>query len=355
MALIFLASHRLKPEKAEWAWEILTEMNETNRRRFRSNAADRELESLMPADAPAARDALGALIQRETECLRAKAEAHRQREHAKATRAADLFAFDETPEGERLRRFEISSGRGYARAIDTFLKLRRAAPIRQLSDGPLSDGPLSDGPLSDGPLSVVRGPLLVADDAATAIAEVNALNEPNFGPLPVVSCPLPVADQAITAAGVRNASNEPTAGPSSVNSRPVSVPASEVQRSDSPNAPDDPIESCGILTNEPITQRTAGPNERAEAEEPKPSRSERLRKPNDDARRAAEEAMTARRAQRREQRNHNGKPEPSRANARTASAGQGTRMVNTSGKMTDLNELLKTVFATYDEANLVPS
>ena len=69
VALIFLATHRLKPEQAEWAWEILSEMDAKNQERFRSNAADRELESLMPADAAEARNALGVLIQRETERL----------------------------------------------------------------------------------------------------------------------------------------------------------------------------------------------------------------------------------------------------------------------------------------------
>ena len=78
VALIFLASYRLKPEQAEWAWEILSEMDAKNQERFRSNAADRELESLMPADAAEARNALGELIQGETERLNAKAETHRR-------------------------------------------------------------------------------------------------------------------------------------------------------------------------------------------------------------------------------------------------------------------------------------
>jgi hypothetical protein len=97
VALIFLASHRLKPEQAEWAWEILSEMDGKNQERFRSNAADRELQLLMPADAAEARNALGALIQRETERLNTRAETHRRRERVKAARAGDLLGFDETP------------------------------------------------------------------------------------------------------------------------------------------------------------------------------------------------------------------------------------------------------------------
>ena len=79
----------------------------------------------------------------------------------KAARAGDLLGFDETPEGERLGRFEITSGRGYNRAIDTFLKLRRTEAICQWSIGPLSGDPLPDG-----------------QDMAAATAETNAPNEP---------------------------------------------------------------------------------------------------------------------------------------------------------------------------------
>jgi hypothetical protein len=185
VALIFLASHRLKlqPENTEWAWEILMEMDENNRKRFRGHAADRELESFMPADAAEARDALRALIQRETLRLRAKFKAHRRCERVKAERAADLLAFDETPDGERLRRFEISSGRGYARAIETLLKLRKAP------NGPLSEvrGPLPEGECSppenvtneatDGSLSVVGGECSLPQ---------NVTNEATDGSLSVV-------------------------------------------------------------------------------------------------------------------------------------------------------------------------
>ena len=86
----------------------------------------------------------------------------------KAARAGDLLGFDETPDGERLRRFEITSGRGYNRAIDTFLKLRRAEAIGQWSIGPLSavSGPLSGDPLPD------------RQDMAAVTAERHAPNEP---------------------------------------------------------------------------------------------------------------------------------------------------------------------------------
>ena len=108
-----------------------------------------------------------ALIQRETESLNATAELHRLRERVQAARAADLLGFDETPDGERLRRFEITSGRGYSRSIDIFLKLRRAEAAGQMSVDQVTDDPRSDAndmtaAKAEGPLSVVGGPLAVA-------------------------------------------------------------------------------------------------------------------------------------------------------------------------------------------------
>ena len=38
-------------------------------------------------------------------------------------------AFDDSPEGERLRRFDLACGRGMARSLDSLLKLRRRAGI----------------------------------------------------------------------------------------------------------------------------------------------------------------------------------------------------------------------------------
>jgi hypothetical protein len=56
-----------------------------------------------------------------------KAEAHRERAAVKAELAADILAFDDSPEGERLRRYELAHGRGVARAIDLLRKHRLTA------------------------------------------------------------------------------------------------------------------------------------------------------------------------------------------------------------------------------------
>ena len=55
----------------------------------------------------------------------------------------DILAFDDSREGERLRRYELASGRGLARSL---------AELRRYQHS--------------GPLSVVSGPLSVADDSS---------------------------------------------------------------------------------------------------------------------------------------------------------------------------------------------
>jgi hypothetical protein len=171
VAMIYLASHQIKPQGPEWAWEIHTEMNEEQKKRFRDNVADRQLEALLPATADDARDVLLALVGRQIEWLTARADAHRQRERAKTARLASCLDFDDSVEGERLRRFETSSGRGYNRAIDSFLKFRKEEPGRTNDDRECGDMGISgssdwgsepDGLLSD------------AADPADAIAEPNA-------------------------------------------------------------------------------------------------------------------------------------------------------------------------------------
>ena len=54
------------------------------------------------------------IIERATERLKLKAEAHRERARVQAALASDILAFDDSPEGERVRRYEQSSGRGLA-------------------------------------------------------------------------------------------------------------------------------------------------------------------------------------------------------------------------------------------------
>ena len=133
VAMVFLASWVLKPVKT-WDWEISTELTQNDTREFRNNAAIREFDSIKPQDPATARAVLLALIERATQRLALQADAHRERARLLAALAPDILAFDESVGGERLRRYELMSGRALARSLDELRKHRRSPVVRgQLS------------------------------------------------------------------------------------------------------------------------------------------------------------------------------------------------------------------------------
>ena len=167
VAIVFIASFVLKAAKGEWSWEIMTELNSVDQKRFRDDAATRQLASLKPADGAGAREMLLALIARASEQLQAKAQVHRERAKTRAALAADYLAFDESSAGERLRRHEQAASRGIARSLEMLVKLRRAPE------------------LVSGPLSVVSGESMTNEPTdelvscpSSVVSGENATNEP---------------------------------------------------------------------------------------------------------------------------------------------------------------------------------
>ena len=64
-------------------------------------------------------------MDRATGRLSALAEAHRIRDDMTAARRRELLAFDDSPQGERLRRHAVACDRGLHRALAAILKLRK--------------------------------------------------------------------------------------------------------------------------------------------------------------------------------------------------------------------------------------
>jgi hypothetical protein len=125
VAMVFLASSVLKPDRRPWYWEIANEMNQQDWDRLESNIADRQLNSRKPANPAEAKEALLAIIERATERLTLKAELHRERAEFKEEIAAEKLRFDESPMGQRLRDYEQANVRGIDRALNRLYKLRR--------------------------------------------------------------------------------------------------------------------------------------------------------------------------------------------------------------------------------------
>jgi hypothetical protein len=297
------------------------------------------------------------LIERTTVRLTAKAEAHRERARVMAAFAPDILAFDDSPDGERLRRFELASGRGLSRSLNDLDKRRRS------------------------PLSVVSGPLSVAGCKAEAVTEAFATNEPTNAPENATNEPTAAEENGTNeptnacenvtnepTEGPENATNEPTdarenatnesvGGPWSVVRCPLPAVGDMVASKDEQNVTNEPTdarenttneptEACEIVTNEPIPSE-ADPEEAVESFEQgvarrKAMRAESLRILNEEARREAEQAMAARRARLRERKERNAKP-GNQPNGRAARTAPTRKMENVAREKRELDEFVKTV------------
>jgi hypothetical protein len=340
VAMVFLASFVLKPDRGKWYWEISMELIDDDTDRFRKNAATRQLQLLMPADVASARDALRALIDRATEPLTAKAEAFRERARIKAALAADILAFDPSVEAERLRRHELASGRAMARSLDTLFKLRRAPEAAESSvvSGrnlsvvgcalPIADGEGELVAKSIAPNEATGGCRIATieptdEEIDTTWAQEIDTNEATDGPVPAVNCPL----SGVVCEPCENVTNEPTDGPLSAVSGTLSENAAASEdATNEANAVHEAVtnEATGAgknLTNEanagdgelqapidggtvlePVTAGITTETTDEALKRIRRTREEDVRKLNERARKEVELAMAARRAHRAERR-----------------------------------------------------
>jgi hypothetical protein len=134
--MIFVACQTIESRTGKLIPEIWNELRKFERKQYAERLIGRGIEMLRPTDAAAARQARYALIDRAPAQIALKAEAHRARAEINDSLAADRLAFDDSPEGERLHRFDLACGRGLARSLYSLLKLRRAP---ELVDGSSSD------------------------------------------------------------------------------------------------------------------------------------------------------------------------------------------------------------------------
>ncbi len=227
VALVFLASFVLKEESGRWYLEIATEMTESDIRKFRHNAADRQLNLLKPENATKARDALLGIIECATEHLTSKADAHRVRAELQAALAANLLAFDDSPEGERLRRYELSHGRGVVRALDSLQKHHRNA---NRIDRNVATGAIAESDILE---------------QAHAMTEKNTTNEPT--------------------AACENLTNEPTVASDVGPDGPTYVKTPTPNATNEPtgayeNVTNEPAVAYEIVTNEPTLAGYVGPS-----------------------------------------------------------------------------------------------
>ena len=125
VARLYLASHVLLNRDGDPFQEIMNGLDPEESLVFASYMQHRRYDALVPKDAAAARQWLLELADRITEQLRVKAEAHRALAELDAAYAADRLSWDDTDEGERLRRYELTCNRTLLRMFELLLKVRR--------------------------------------------------------------------------------------------------------------------------------------------------------------------------------------------------------------------------------------
>jgi hypothetical protein len=125
VALVYLASHLLLDQEGGPFQEIMNELTAEEAGVFAGYLQQRRYEAVAPKDAAAARQWLLELVDRNTERLRKKADALHELAQLDALSAADRLSWDDTPEGERLRRYELTCNRSLLRMFELLLKVRR--------------------------------------------------------------------------------------------------------------------------------------------------------------------------------------------------------------------------------------
>jgi hypothetical protein len=350
VAMVFLATSVLEGS-SQWFWEISTELSEPDLGQFRNNAAARKFKSQRPKDAASAREALFSIIDRATERLTLKAEIHRERARLMAALAPGLMAFDESQAGERLRRYELASGRSLSRALEDLRKHRR-------SSSSVDSAPLSVG---SGRLSVLGAPLAVVSGEAEASAQPIGPIEPNDHWEIAPNEPTGASENApIEPTGQReNAPIEPTGASENVTNEPTdpwekALTESELA-SDCENA--ERIETGAGTDDGDFESRTYQKELLARLRQAmrkrRSMRIHELVELVEERRKATEQILADRRAQRLKRKIQHGKPR-SRPEGQRACTGLGNRTEDSACKKTELDELLITASPVYDEAKPVP-
>ena len=138
---IYLACWIMHPQVKEIDpfTDVYNELLAGEAAQFRQRLADREVEDYIPADKDAAKAKLVEIVSAAVDRLKILSEDHEARTAAASADRSARLAFDDSDEGERLRRFQIACGRSLNRCLDTLLKLRKAEEKRQTVLVPTTD------------------------------------------------------------------------------------------------------------------------------------------------------------------------------------------------------------------------
>ena len=128
--MVFLACQTMEGQPITIIPEIWNELREHERKPYARRLVGRGIDRLAPEGVAAARQVLFDIVERETAQIRVKADAHRRRAEVIDALTADSLLFDDSPAGERLRRYELANGRAVWRTLDALHKRRQSPVVR---------------------------------------------------------------------------------------------------------------------------------------------------------------------------------------------------------------------------------
>ena len=141
---IYLACRAMDPQGRSAFADQVPEMHEEEVKRFTRRAEGRGAAGLTPADPAAGRSALLAIIDQAVARLEALRGVRLEQEAEARPRQLDVLAFDDTEDGERLRRYQEARERALFRSVATLSRARKEL-VRDRGDDPASpDAPGGD-------------------------------------------------------------------------------------------------------------------------------------------------------------------------------------------------------------------
>jgi hypothetical protein len=169
IAVIFLASFALKPRENAFPYDDLkSDLSAPEVAAFVERVQRQWGLFLDTANAPAAREVLLDLISRNIERLEAKLEVHLQHADERTASIKAMNAWDESPQGERLARYELATCRRAERLLAAFVKLKKDIGERAEEEDDTGEGEI---------VTDLSAESVVAAEAPS-VPETNLTNEP---------------------------------------------------------------------------------------------------------------------------------------------------------------------------------
>jgi hypothetical protein len=125
--MIYLACDAMEPGAPTSLEDLKTETDAAELAMFKQRVQDRGAERKKPTSPEAGKAALLALVEQTMARLVGRLIGHRERRAFQKAVQADLLAFDDSPEGELMRRYQLAKGRELHRILATYYKVRREA------------------------------------------------------------------------------------------------------------------------------------------------------------------------------------------------------------------------------------